>query len=55
MRKMPPLPNKKSIISQNKPMIEIVSARIALPQRYNSIGRVRESKKDTLEDEKETR
>ncbi len=53
MRKMPPLPTKKSINNaNNKPLIELVSARIALPQRYNSIERVRESKKELFGEEK---
>ncbi len=52
MRKMPPLPTKKSINNNNKPFMELVSARIALPQRYNSIERVRENKKELFGEEK---
>jgi hypothetical protein len=42
MRKMPPLPNRKGNPQPtSKPLIELVSNRILIPTRYNSIERVR--------------
>lgn len=45
MRKMPPLPNRKPAIASNNnsngPLIELISNRMLIPQRYNSIERPR--------------
>ena len=48
MRKMPPLPNRKiQANNPTKPLIEIISNKLVVPQRYNSIERViRDTKKD---------
>ena len=36
-RKIPPLPNRKGNIQSPRPMMELISKKIPLPQRYNSI------------------
>lgn len=36
MRKMPPLPNKKTG-NATRPMLELVSSKLPIPHRYNSI------------------
>jgi hypothetical protein len=49
MRRMPPLPNRKGTTASNapnKPLIELVSCKLPIPHRYNSIERVRESQKE---------
>jgi hypothetical protein len=45
-RKMPPLPNKRNA-NPPRPTMEIVSNKISIPARYNSIERVlRETKRE---------
>lgn len=39
MRKMPPLPNRKTTYNA-PPMMQVVSSKIKVPMRYNSIERV---------------
>jgi len=46
IRKMPPLPNKRNT-NPPRPTMEIVSNKINIPTRYNSIERVlRETKRE---------
>ena len=52
IRKMPPLPNRKPTPNgSNKPLIELVSNRMLIPQRYNSIERPREAEKELTEEQ----
>lgn len=52
---MPPLPNRRQNAPPaiSKPLIELVSNRIIIPQRYNSIERVRESEREITEEQEE--
>ena len=57
MKKMPPLPNRRQIpnnpdnSSSKEPSLQLVSKRVKMPQRYNSIERiVRESREKVEED-----
>ena len=40
MKGMPPLPNRKFIPSAQPPSMQIISNKIKMPQRYNSVERV---------------
>ena len=52
IRKMPPLPNRKHIPNaSNKPLIELISNRMLMPQRYNSIERPRKAEKELTEEQ----
>jgi|LakMenEpi03Aug12_release.lakeMendotaPanAssembly.Ray.scaffolds.fasta_scaffold3961143_1 hypothetical protein len=42
-RKIPPLPNRKGNLPPPRPMMELISKKIPLPQRYNSIERPQRS------------